>query len=262
MPRGVYNRNTGSNVTSIAHVGKGKMISPNIFTNLSWWKELNESEQKTILAEGEQLAFALYNYGHARLAVGEHLSKIHEVLQPHNLFEKFLRNFHFSKRTAYRYIAGFKNASNLLPEPVLKRAMARGFNIVGESDQKPLGIYTDAAKSLPIPANVDESKADVWLDQVEVLRKKARSTEMAAEGEDAFGAIVPQDLEALLKECFRFVNSRIRKCDAKGRVELVQKLTGMLLTQVEINRKQTIAPMPVPEDFIPQRGRPKEQAAA
>lgn len=262
MPRGVYNRTSvKSNVTTMP----GKALVPAAtFTNLSWWKQLNETEQKTVLAEGEQLAFALYNYGHARLAVGEHLSKIREVLEPHNLFEKFLKNFHFSKRTAYRYIAGFSNAKALLPEPILKQAMARGFNIVGESDQKPLGIYTDAAKVLPIPSDIDEAKANQWLDQVEILRKKARSTEMAAENEGSFGTIIPQDPEALLKECFRFCNSRIRKMenDPKVRAKFVQQLAGMLLTQVGAHGKQSVTPLSVPEDFIPQRGRPSQTVAA
>src|SRR6266403_1211578 len=88
------------------------------------------------ITEGQKLAQALLHYGQARLQVGEHLAMLQTILEPHNLFVRFLRAFRFSQRTAYRYIAGYKNASGRLPENVLKAAMARGINIVGDTEAK------------------------------------------------------------------------------------------------------------------------------
>jgi hypothetical protein len=133
-----------------------KMFVPReAFTKLSFWGQLTETEQKTVQSEGQQLAAAMMLGGISDLAKGEHLAKLHAVLEPKRCFVKFLGKFtKYSPKQAYRYIKGWNNATARLTEPVLKLAMTRNMRILGDSDDKPLGIYTQAAQVMgPPPRN-------------------------------------------------------------------------------------------------------------
>ncbi len=252
MPRGVYKRKDEQEEIKAISV-----IPSTAFTQQTWWDKLNEDEQKTVLNESQQLAGAMLVYGNSRLSIGEHLTKLQAVLEPHNLFTRYLKTFHFSKKTAYRYIAGFKNARTALPEPILREAMKRGISIVGESEMKPLGIYTDAVAALPPPKEiVNEVQAVTYLNQLEDVRKQVKSQE----GKDAqtFGVPNVADPQATLRECYKFTSLRIRKLPAnsKVRVAFIQKLFGMLLRDLGVSGPQTFTPQAVPEEFQTHRGRP------
>ncbi len=226
----------------------------NTLAELGWWDKLDEAEQDAVMAEGRALSVAMLQYGTSRLKIGEHLAKLQSVLEPHNLFGKFLKNFHFSKRTAYRYIAGFNNAKARLPKTVLDAAMARGVNLIGESELKPLGIYTQAVEQLPPPVNPTPVQAETWLNQVEQVRKQTRETE----GSTPYAVTVNTDPQLLLKECYRFVSLRYKRLpsNTKTRAAWVRNLVGMLLSDMGIAGQQAFAPTVVPEDYKAQRGRP------
>lgn len=262
MPRGKYTRK--SKVASIVKHVDTALVPVETFTELNFWQELNDKEQATVIQEGEQLAVAMLNYGRSRLAIGEHLFNIQRILEPKNVFTKFLSKVcHFSPKTAYRYINGYKNAQQMLPETVLKAAMARGYNILGDTEEKPLGIYTEAAKQLPPPREASAEQAATWLDSVEQVRKKTRGmTSAAVESINP----IPQDPDTLLKECFRFVDNRFRKLPIshKVRQQWIKTLIGMELTLLGVGNQQTLSPIAIPTDFKAERGRPrigKEQAA-
>ncbi len=254
MPRGQYARKTKLSLASDIPSDVQALVPPEAFNTLSWWEKLNEGEQSAVLQEGRLLAQSMLNYGRSRLAIGEHLTKLQGVLEPHNLFGRFLKNFHFSKRTAYRYIAGYQNAKARLPEKVLNAAMARGVNIIGENDIKPLGIYTAAVAKLPPPKEATEIQANTWLDQIEQVRKDVGKTETGM-----FTVAVPQDPQTLLKECYRFVSLRYKRLPtgSKVRAQWVRSLVGMILADLGVSGEQTFAPHAAPEEFRAQRGRPQ-----
>lgn len=248
--------------TALATMADVKSIVPTAsFTELSWWGKLNQEEQSVVLSEGQQLASALLQFGYSRMAIGEHLSRLQGVLEPHNLFTRFLKNFHFSKRTAYRYIAGFQNAKQRLPETVLKAAMARGVNIIGDSEIKPLGVYTDAVAKLPPPSNASEVQANTWLDQIEQVRKDTRAS---GETMNVLAVPVPQDPQTLLKECYRFISMRYKRLpnNSKTKANFVRSLIGMILAELGVSGQQTFAPVAIPEEFRVGRGRPRTSQIA
>jgi hypothetical protein len=252
MPRGQYARKTkaaGSDVVS------GTVLSPEAFDKQSWWKKLSNEEQSAVQQESSLLAKALVDFGKSKLAIGEHLTKLQAVLEPHNLFGRFLKNFHFSKRTAYRYIAGFNNAKARLPQTVLAAAMARGVAIIGDTETKPLGVYTDAVAKLPPPATATVDQANTWLNQIEQVRKETKGL---------FVVPVPQDPQTLLKECYRFVAIRYKRLpnNSKSRANWVRSLVGMLLADLGVSGEQTFAPHAAPESFKIGRGRPSTQQVA
>src|SRR6185369_5109122 len=163
----------------------------------------------------------------------------------------------FSVKTAYRYMNGFKNAQRELPEAVLSVAMARGYNMIGESEQKPLGIYTSAVRQLPPPENPTREQANQWLDSVEQVRKKTRSapvTEFAEEAET-----VAQDPELLLKECYRFIDNRFKKLPESARVRQrwMRDLISYEMSLVGIDKSTPFMPKQPPSDFKAERGRPR-----
>lgn len=239
------------------------LVPAAMFSSMNGWDKLNDAEKATVTSEGHALAQAMLIVGAGRLAIGEHLTNLQGTLEPHNLFGRFLKKFNFSKRTAYRAISGFKNAKAQLPEPILKAAMARGINLLGENDQKPLGVFTDAVRKLPPPSNPDAMQANTWLDQVEQVRKDSRQEASDAAGTDAFVMPEPTDPQTSMKECFRFVSGRFKHLPTTPRVRAnwVRGLIGMLMTELGVANAGAIQPQAIPEDFRVQRGRPRAAAA-
>lgn len=252
-PRGIYQRKEAEEgLTEI----KG-LVKKETFSNLSWWPKLNTDEQTSVVNSGQKLGLALLHFGQARLQVGEHLAELQSVLEPHNLFGRFLSSFRFSKRTAYRYIQGYKNASSMLPQLVLKAAMVRGVNIVGDTEAKPLGIYTHAVELLP-PTKVEtEEQANAYIDALEQRVKTSR---------DDHGVFVMSvgEPDVLKREVVRFgkarfdrlpTNKRTREKWAKETIALQMGAYGL--------PTQHISPVALPEGYIVPRGRrPNTKAAA
>ena len=234
------------------------IVSPEAYSTLAFWDKLNEGEQEIVVAEGRLLAQAMLQFGTSRLAIGERLTKLQGILEPHNIFGKFLRNFHFSKRTAYRYIKAFEHAKNLLPATILTAAMVRGVNIVGENDIRPLGAYTSAVAKLPPPKNATEIQANTWLDQIENVKKEERG------GGTMFTMPAPSDPQTLLKECYRFVSLRYKRLpnSTATRSKWIKSFVGLVLSDLGVAGQQTFVPQNVPDEFKVQRGRPPLVAAA
>lgn len=261
MPRGVYSRaaapTEGAGALTITAPSAMLQSVQNTVAGQGWWKKLNQDEQAVVVNESRELSTAMLAYGTSKLRIGEHLTKLQSVLEPHNLFGRYLKSFHLSKRTAYRYIAGFNNAKARLPESVLQAAMVRGVNLIGDSEVKPLGTYTSAVEKLPPPANATPVQVDTWLDQIEQVRKEERSS----------GALatmpVPTDSGVLLKECYRFVSLRYKRLpnNTRTRANWIKSLVGMILSDMGVQGQQSFAPQAVPEDYKAQRGRPVAASA-
>lgn len=271
MPRGHYVRKTKLRPVVIEQPAETLLVPESVqdkeinqlipsaaLATMPGWDKLNGDEQEIILDEGHKLAAALLLHGTSRVAIGEHLSKLRGVLEPHNLFGRFLKNFHFSKRTAYRYIAGYENAKMRLPDNILRVAMARGVNIIGDTEIKPLGIYTDAVRKLPPPKDPNIEQANTWLTQVEQVRKDTKQHAAPV------GFVMPEpiDVQMALKESFRFISTRYRRLPSTSKIRsgFVRSLVGMILSELGVSGPQTFTPTAVPEDFRAQRGRPRELA--
>lgn len=234
-------------------IAEPTLVPVNAYTELKGWDALTPEEQNAVKTEGEQLAVALLNHGRSKLAIGEHLLKIKAVLEPKKMFVRFLKTYHFTVKTAYRYMNGFTNAQSQLPEPVLQAAMARGYNMLGESNDRPLGIYTEAVKQLPPPETQSPEQVNTWLDSVEAVRKKTRGTRTVAINEVS----VPQDTETLLKETFRFIDSRINKVPARERTKFAQDVISYTMTLAGMTKPRSFAPAEIPQGFKAERGRPR-----
>jgi hypothetical protein len=223
---------------------------------LKWFAKIDQPQQAVVIEETVGLAEDLHTVNEGMLNVGERLTKLQGILEPHNIFNRYLAHFHFSKRTAYRWIAKFKNAATL-PEPILRLAMARNIPIGGENDQKPYGTYTDAVRKLPPPRNPSNEQAATWLEQVQQVAKEGRSAG-ATNGAPSMTLPEPTDPTTAMKEAFRFVMNRYNQLpnNSRSRANWLKGLFGMLLSAVGIAGPQQFAPQPVPAEFAAGRGRP------
>lgn len=249
-------------------------------THTDWWGHLAATEQNSVRAESSNLVASLITYGQSRISIGKALTMIHTVLEPHGVFVKYLANFNFSLTTAYRYMAIYRNARASLPEVVLREAMASGIDIVGSRDDRPLGQYTEAvAAAPPIPKNPTPEKARAWLARVQEIKAEERkpptragidARDLAASGgggdldsdvDDAAGgglqSFAETDIEPRLKETYLVVRRVIRKLAPDVRGEFIVRLGGLAMTEFGIRGPLSFKPVPIPEDWLRSRGRPK-----
>lgn len=230
-----------------------------ILKALPGWEEIARKDQVIIERETKNLGEALADYGRSKLAIGEHLATIQDKLEPLRVFSRYLQAFHFKRSVAYNHITAYKNAVKHLPEPVLKRAMSRNMSIIGISEDKPLGRYTNAFKRLPPPNTEDAEKIDQYLDTIEeaALRSDTRSKKYVRE--------VEKEPTLLMKQFYKFGKrclsqlpaSGNRRRDREQQVAFIEDAMGMLLAELGITSK-TIEAQAVPEEFKVGPGRPRK----
>jgi len=216
-----------------------------------WWNELTAAQHTKIKHESSGLVTELVAMGQSRMAIGEHLSAIQEVLEPMGAFTAYVHDyFYFSLRTAYRWIAGWKNAKNNLSDVVLREAMAVGMNIMGESEDKPLGIYTEAVATTPPPRNATPETARKWLVRIDEYRKESHPRTHVETAPKPVS-----DMEPLLRETYLALRRAVRRIPPGSRGEFVSHIVGMLIG--EFSFRVITKPQAVPDDWIKRRGRPR-----
>lgn len=265
MPRGVYKRKPAPDVSfkaieartqELPTSGITAIVPARTFVDLPWWHKLNATEQAKAMEEGQKLAAGLLHFGQSRMAIARALTNLHNILEPHRVFDRFLHHFHFSKRTAYRYITALENAAKdrRMNQLILDTAMARGLNLMGEEPERPFGIYTETVNQNPPPNNPTPEQAVDWLSNIDKKYKEQRSKgprEMAVEP--------PGDPDTLAKEVVRFAALRYKQLPPHShtRGAFIRRITGMLLTMGGFSSAQSIEPEAIPDTFVAKRGRPR-----
>lgn len=234
------------------------LMRRSLLSALPGWSDLDQKTQTILETETQALGAALSNVVTSRLAAGEHLARVQAELAPRRLFFKYLKLVNLKRSWANNQIQAARNAkdSGLLPELALKVAAARNMPMMGIDPKLPLGVYTSIVKRNPPPKTEDTHKLNLWLDEVEELRKRRERNEIPyAKSEDP---------EVLLKACYRFINVRMRKLprNSKTRRAFVDKLFGYVLADLGISSDVSFSPQARPQDFEPIVGRPKIIEAA
>jgi hypothetical protein len=220
---------------------------------LPGWQELDAASKKTVHSETAQLGAAVDVMVRSRIAMGEHFTRIHGVLEPKRLWSKFCEVYNLNRSTINASVAAYTKVNKVLPVEVLRVAASRGVDMMGAGkDLRPLGKYTDAVKRLPPPKTADTTQIVKWLDDVETLRKKQKKR--AAE--------VEPDANDLLKEAYRFLVIRLDKVPSRRRRAWLGQLVGMGMTKIGLSSPQTFEPEAPPQSFVAVVGRPAGEAAA
>ena len=141
--------------------------------------------------------------------------------------------------------------------------MARGMKILGYSDQRPLGRYTEVVRHLPPPKNADHEAANRYLDQLELTRKQRNRTITQAGGKADSPSgdveIIKRDPAFLKMQSYRIAKNAMRQIPTRQRRRWLDSLVGMLLTEVGIGQAQSFEPESIPDSFRQGRGRPRKE---
>lgn len=240
---------------------EGKVTHAGIerLSRLGWFKRMDDDTKAAVEQETEQLSSAMLNAFRSKLAMGQHLGTLQSLLEGN--FVKYLRNFGMNQSTCYRYIAGFRNAAAVLDKRILDVAAARGINLLGDTEDRPLGVFTAAAKKLPPPKNPDAEKASQWLDNLNIVRKqlKAAGTDGKGKPEVEYVAEKEVDPQHAAKEIYRVFRSRNGALDKnpKTKRNFLHFVVGLFLTEQGISNPTTFEPVAIPDDFRQGRGRPR-----
>lgn len=234
-----------------------------LLKSLPKWEQIARKDQIIVERATKNLGEALADLGRSKLAIGEHLAEVQEKLEPLKLFSRYLKAFRFKRSVAYNHITAYRNAAQNLPEPVLRRAMLRNMSIIGLTEDKPLGRYTNAFKRLPPPNTDDQAKIDQYLDTIEeaALRTDARSKKYVQEVAKE-PALLRKQLYKFAKRCLsQLPETGNRRRDTEQRGAFIEDVMGMLLSELGISRK-TIEAQAVPEEFKVGPGRPRKEDEA
>lgn len=208
-------------------------------TTISGWSKLQAQEQSEITTETMAIATALQNVSQAKIAVGEHLSRVRTILEPKRIFTKYLKTmFHLSKATAYRYIELYEAAKSVLPAPVLQVAMMR------PDDRFTVKAFKAAPRP---PRTTNVIKINEYLDSIQ---RKHGTTHVERKA--------PEDVK---KAMFHSLRLLLSKVPTKQRTMLLIDVIGMVLTDAEITSEIRIAPKAIPDSFLVTRGRPRRAVA-
>jgi hypothetical protein len=225
-----------------------------------WWIKLSASEQKQTMFEDEHLNEGLIKEGEGKLSIGKALMEIQNILEPLGCFLAYLKyrnqfsHRKFSQRTAYRYIAGWKHAHENIPEVALTQALKQGMEIIGTSDDRPFGAYTEAIAVVPPPKKATVKNATAWLRNIE----EYRSTKKPPGASPPPGRAV--DEEDLMHEAFVLIVRRLNRLPLESQAKWIVRLSGILMRAAKVVKGQMIRPAAIPEGWSVAKGRPKKVA--
>lgn len=235
---------------------KSNLIPATAFTQLPYWKLLNEEEKKIVEKESQELARAMFHEGASKLEQGKHLSELQKTLEPYRVFVRHLRQFRFSMKTAYRRIGEFNNAKKRFPEPVLQALLARGLDVVGDTSDRPYGKYTPVMKTLPLPKTTDKYQIDEWVTKVEAKYKEYRSDLRNGLPYGFAGGDHPSP-DTLMKAAFRHVRIRLKRVPKGQQAKWLRTLMQHLAAELASPETITVSPSEAPEDFRRGPGKPR-----
>lgn len=210
-----------------------------------WFTTLTATEQSIIRRETDGLGNAMIRFGMGKIAIGEHLSRIREILEPKSLWVKYLRTLNaFSIATAFRYIQTYESAKGMLDAPVLRIVMQKGLNV----------IDGDVLAKLPAPMTSDPAALDEYVNKLELVRRDSRVRTTF---------LISQDPDTIIRECVDMVNTRLNRLpDAvKNKGEYIRKFVGALVTSQGISNPITFEPLALPASQKRSRGRPRKEVA-
>lgn len=194
-----------------------ELLTRSSLSSESWWDVLTPAEQRTMLIETQHLSEALCAFSMSRMAIGEHLLRIRDILQPKRKFKPFLRSHcnSFTVATAYRWIDVYVATKDSVPELVLQTAIARGYDIVD----------LEMVKRMPPPRTQDKAKIVAYLNRL----KEARTAERVASTEQP--TMNPDDL---CERAFRFIEIVYEKLpdNPRTRSHWLEKLNGMITAKL------------------------------
>jgi len=221
--------------------------SPQIEQYDGWKKiveKLEKPQQEQLKDETQQVWKLQDMLGETELGLGEHLTKINELLAPFRIFVSYIDEFfHMSRATAYRYMDQYKVGRKHLPEPVLEAAIARGTRIKEDV------LEQFVAENAP-PQTQDPKVINDYITKLESVPTTPVKVET--------------NPEVLEKEIVNFSRLRYDRLDLtpQAKAKWGRHVLGLLASVFAVKEQIMVSPIQVPESYVPKTGRPKDEKKA
>lgn len=193
------------------------------------------------------------------LAIGEHLERVREILEPQEKFITYLKALpNFSQATAYRMIWTWQNAQKVLPAVTLRVAMVGGFNriISNEKDGGWAKPYQQAVKNLTErlgkPPDDDTTAAHNWL--VELMKEKRTVNKTAARAAPARSTLEINVVK-------QFVRT-LKRVPMNEQPEFIQHVVGYILKMTGFPYYKAKPATSVPAELLEVPKREPQRAVA
>ncbi len=197
---------------------------------VKWFDRLEEDEQQVVLKETNAMMRLMAQETESRVKIGAHLSVVKPILEARRLWLRYLREFGFSQRTAYRYLTGYEQAAKSVSPAVLKVAAEQAVELIG-SGKQPLGIYTEAVRKVGPPPE-DEAQIKTWLSKVVNTRKQMASVNVATPFDrDSLQRALAGYFERAFKRLP--INSRVRGAFVREHCGIVLAIAGMSAQMIQ-----------------------------
>jgi hypothetical protein len=248
--------NMNNTETSIVPADRAVDLDPmETIAHESWWNELSGAEQDTLRDSSFNLLHARQSYVESKLAMGKALFTVQKILEPRGWFGAYLIPFKFSIRTAYRRIALYRNAAQFISDVILYEAINMGIEIAGDSEDAPLGPYTEAAKTNPPPEHPTPEAAREWLYKVESSTRMPKKHPVKE-----ISQMPALNVGELTKAAYRSLRRPISQLRKENQMEFLIQVGGMIMTEFEASGKLILKPVEIPDGWERKRGKPKRAA--
>lgn len=210
---------------------------------LRGFEKLKAPEQNLLRRKTQDLIQHIQAAGMNRLEIGRDLAEIRDVLEPRNMFERYLKIeglsiYKISRASAYRFIENFEVARTITPTPTAQARIA--LMRVGSKLTRAL------VSSNPPPRTKDPEKLIEYIE--ELAAGNRRSKEELGDPD-----LVAREL--IMRYCTLF--DRLPS-HHKTRASFFHRVAGMMATISGIASEVSVRPIAVPDDYRPgPKGRPR-----
>lgn len=202
--------------------------NPMDFEKLKGWESLSTIEKTTVKKEHNALSTTVERLGKDWIEVGARLKALRDVMEPHRMFDAYLKMapFGFKRATAYRRIRNAEKARRSLTPDLFRYALMSGLD----------NVNIDAVKVIPPPKSNNPKEMHAYLKQVS--------------GKET----VAHNPEVMQKECANFVRSRWEKLPAewshKKKSDWMRTHCGICMGFIGVSGEQKVIAEAIPIDWV------------
>jgi hypothetical protein len=198
--------------------------------------KMTEGERDIVLRETQILA----DHEICELDTGKRIVLVRSILQKYKLFHSWLRHLPFTERTSYRRIKTYERALEMWPgetgRMILEAAIERRLQIVGWSNEKPMGLFEDVEEDPPKTGTPD--KVNEYLNRLELLVRRASQQEQ-----------LPIELWDAERKSFQAVERIIRHLPAEKHDTFLSDFVGLMMSLLGADKPQKFTPSLIPQEF-------------
>lgn len=224
----------------------GESVVPRLADIQGILTDVPQSKRETVLNETKEFYKARAQAGAGYLAMGDHLSKIREVLEPMEKWKAFINLIpNISQATAYRMIWAYENVQRALPGVTRAVAVRDGYKLISWKKGETFAPgYDEAVREVtktigPAPEQ-DEAKAGEWLQAVMQKKRTIRSTRQK---------VTSVTIESQEAKILRTIERTVKGLTEAEKAEFGLRVSGMVLSLCH-SPKYRIKPLPIPEHYL------------